>query len=301
MGRESLTTEEFISRANKKHNYFYNYNKVKYIRSNKEVTITCPIHGDFEQSPNSHLKGQRCKTCYYDILTKTQENFIIESNKKHNNFYNYNKVKYVHSQTKVTINCPIHGDFDQIPASHLNGNGCKKCSDKNQTITIEEFVIKVNKKHNNFYNYAKVNYINNRTKVIITCPIHGDFKQTPSNHITGKGCPKCKKSPLSKDSKDGHGILYLLLFQNSKEKFIKIGITNNIINRKYGFLKQYLVTELELYHGSYKKMHEYEHELKNKFYSHSYTPKYKFYGYTECFNVDILENVKLEILKLFSN
>jgi hypothetical protein len=48
--------------------------------------------------------------------------------------------------------------------------------------------------HNNYYNYSKVNYINSFTKVLITCPIHGDFEQTPSSHLSGRGCPKCKRS-----------------------------------------------------------------------------------------------------------
>ena len=42
--------------------------------------------------------------------------------------------------------------------------------------------------------YTKVVYKNNRTKVIITCRIHGDFEQTPNNHLQGdgRGCRKCQ-------------------------------------------------------------------------------------------------------------
>ena len=58
-------------------------------------------------------------------------------------------------------------------------------------LTTKEFVKRVKKTHGDFYNYSLVDYVNSKTKVIIVCPKHGDFKQNPSSHITGKGCPKC--------------------------------------------------------------------------------------------------------------
>jgi len=51
--------------------------------------------------------------------------------------------------------------------------------------------------HNNKYGYDKVNYITNKIPVIITCPIHGDFKQQPENHLNGQGCPLCWKENRS--------------------------------------------------------------------------------------------------------
>ena len=49
----------------------------------------------------------------------------------------------------------------------------------------ERFIIKAKGKWENKYNYSKVNYINNSTKVCIICPEHGEFWQTPSNHLYG--------------------------------------------------------------------------------------------------------------------
>ena len=57
----------------------------------------------------------------------------------------------------------------------------------------ENFVNKAKKIHGDRYDYSKVNFINNRTKVVINCPLHGDFTQTPKNHLRGQGCPKCGK------------------------------------------------------------------------------------------------------------
>jgi hypothetical protein len=41
------------------------------------------------------------------------------------------------------------------------------------------------------YNYDRVNFVGDKIPVIITCSIHGDFSQTPNNHLSGQGCPKC--------------------------------------------------------------------------------------------------------------
>lgn len=57
----------------------------------------------------------------------------------------------------------------------------------------ENFVNKAKKIHGDRYDYSKVNFINNRTKVVINCSLHGDFTQTPKNHLRGQGCPKCGK------------------------------------------------------------------------------------------------------------
>lgn len=57
--------------------------------------------------------------------------------------------------------------------------------------TTDTFIELSSKKHNNVYLYDKVNYVNNTTKVCITCIKHGDFWMTPANHLFGQGCPKC--------------------------------------------------------------------------------------------------------------
>ena len=59
-----MTTEEFIEKANKVHNNFYNYSKTTYINSMENVIVTCPIHGDFEQIPRNHLFGSGCPKCF---------------------------------------------------------------------------------------------------------------------------------------------------------------------------------------------------------------------------------------------
>lgn len=119
--------------------------------------------------------------------------FINKAKKIHGEKYNYNKTNYINSHKKITIICTEHGEFEQTPDSHLSGSGCPKCAGKNKT--TEDLINQFNIVHGtNRYNYNKVNFINNKTKIIINCEKHGDFTTLPSNHLSGKGCPICKES-----------------------------------------------------------------------------------------------------------
>ena len=63
LAKARLTQAQFIEKANKIHNNFYSYNKTIYTVSRATITITCPIHGDFEQWAGGHLEGYGCRKC----------------------------------------------------------------------------------------------------------------------------------------------------------------------------------------------------------------------------------------------
>lgn len=65
-------------------------------------------------------------------------------------------------------------------------------------LTTKEFIERASKVHNGKYDYSKVIYVNSTTPIIITCPIHGDFKQKPTKHLIGHGCLECKKDSISR-------------------------------------------------------------------------------------------------------
>lgn len=117
-------------------------------------------------------------------------NFLELARNKHLDRYDYSGVKYVNSRTKVDIICNKHGLFKQVPSSHLRGNGCSACfneSRKNNKI-ISQFILK----HGNKYDYSRLEYINNTSKVEILClECQKLFKQTPKSHRNGNGCPFC--------------------------------------------------------------------------------------------------------------
>ena len=117
---------------------------------------------------------------------------------KHGSKYDYSKVNYINANTKVCIVCPIHGEFWQKPGMHLLGNGCPKCN-KSCKIDTNTFIERARQIHGNKYNYSKVEYTNNKTKVCIICPIHGEFWQKPNDHLSGHGCHKCNCHNHTKD------------------------------------------------------------------------------------------------------
>ena len=127
----------------------------------------------------------------------TKENFIEKAREIHGNKYDYSKVEYKNNRTKVCIICPEHGEFWQTPRNHISQRqGCPKCS-KTFKNTTESFIEKARKVHRDKYDYSKVEYKNNRTKVCIICPEHGEFWQKPDYHLSGCGCPKCGLATIS--------------------------------------------------------------------------------------------------------
>jgi hypothetical protein len=186
--------EEFIREANEKHKNTFTYEKVVYVNTHTKVIITCNKHGDFKQEPASHLSGQGCPTCRYDTISfkcrLTKEEFIERANNVHSLLYSYEKVEYVNYDTPVLITCKEHGDFSQTPASHLSGNGCQECSGT-KPLTEEEFIRRSSISHKNKYDYSLVYYKSRLEHVTIICPIHGEFSQTPKNHMRGNGCMLC--------------------------------------------------------------------------------------------------------------
>lgn len=193
------TKEEFIKKACEKHGDKYDYSKVNYVNKRTKVCIICREHGEFWQTPNSHLQGCGCPKCANEnkggYCRSSKEDFIKKARKVHGNKYDYTKVEYVNNYTKVCIICPEHGEFWQTPHSHTQGNGCQKCSGK-YSPTKEEWIASVRKVHGYKYDYSKVDYVNSATKVCIICPEpeHGEFWQTPHSHLRGQGCPKCNLS-----------------------------------------------------------------------------------------------------------
>lgn len=132
--------------------------------------------------------------------------FINKARQLHGMKYDYTEVEYVNSRTKVKIICPKHGVFEQLPSSHLQGNGCPKCarewsdehrrhhaesSRKSRGMTTEEWITRAREVHGDKYDYSRTVYVNQRTDVEIICPVHGVFTQKADSHLRGNGCRFC--------------------------------------------------------------------------------------------------------------
>ena len=200
--KRRLPNEEFLNKCIDIHGNKYDYSKVDYQGMINKVVIGCSEHGDFEQTPSSHLNGSGCPHCGFISQMENRrlptEDFTTRSIKIHGNKYDYSKVDYINNSTEVEIVCPKHGMFFQQPQYHMNGSGCPKCSiieqHEKQKKSINDFIRDSIKVHGDLYDYSKVDFIDTKSKVIIICKKHGEFLQSPNNHERGNGCPNCNSS-----------------------------------------------------------------------------------------------------------
>lgn len=209
----------YIEECNKIHNNKFDYSLVKYDGKFNKIKIICPKHGIFLQDASSHKNGIGCFLCSSN--KSNSEEFILKANKIHNNLYDYNLVDYKNNKTKVIIICHRHGEFEQQPNNHLNGQGCEKCMRESRILPITSFILRSNIIHNNLYDYSLVKYKSIHDKVEIICHIHGKFNQLAYCHLDGQGCPKCKSPKGEKE------ILKYLNFKNIEYKFQKKILVND--------------------------------------------------------------------------
>lgn len=388
---KKLTTEEWIAKARATHGDAYEYDCVRYVSSKVKVTIRCKTHGKFEQIADNHIRGKGCPSCG-GSQSNTNEVFVAKAIDTHGESYDYSKVLYRNSHTKVEIVCGIHGSFYQTPTAHLGGQGCRICGNSSRLsklrseslgnvvddlkvkfgsrITIDEttfttvnnaaqfnckshgafstrvrsllydnadcpdclidakvsreldeirgllpdlidlvhlssdtkevtlncpshgefkrtlsqlrngyfcfscgkeiaisrrsasiksrnalsvqnrqklFIAKAREVHGDKYSYSRMVYISAREPIIIECPNHGEFSQTPDQHLQG-GCRKCANEDLKglyserffelqPDLKMAAATIYCLEVTLAGDTFFKLGITRTSLNKRFGQAK----------------------------------------------------------------
>ena len=132
---------------------------------------------------------------------KTQEEFERDARIVHGDKYDYSESVYVNNATKILIRCNACGTkFWQTPNSHTSGKrGCPTCAEERTKKFLkppillgkEEFTRRAREIHGSMYDYTKSEYVGYDDKLCVTCPKHGDFWQTPHDHLHGAGCPQC--------------------------------------------------------------------------------------------------------------
>jgi hypothetical protein len=198
------TAEDFIKKAKEVHGDKYDYSEVDY-QSNKEpVTIICPKHGPFKQSPVNHLRGSICRKCDLELRSEklkwNTDTFIQRAKEVHGDDYDYSKVDYQGGSVPVTIICPKHNlEFKQTPGNHLRGAGCRLCANEKlrekYLMSQDEFIRRAKEIHGDKYDYSQVDYKGAEKKVKIVCPKHGPFLTLAVGHLSRKqGCPVCQES-----------------------------------------------------------------------------------------------------------
>lgn len=148
----------------------------------------------------------------------TTESFVDACNYIHGGLYFYDKTEYVRRDKKVIITCPVHGDFEQTPGNHLYGYGCPVCAGVSK-LTPEIFISKAKNIHGDKYDYSLITGdISSHRKVMIICPEHGVFQQTPTGHLSGKGCLKCAPKKRAKTNVERYGVRNVMSLQSTLEK-----------------------------------------------------------------------------------
>lgn len=192
--------EEWVKKAKEIHGNKYDYSKVVYKGWDEKVCIICPIHGEFWQNPTAHIAKHQQRGCPEcgkikcgQKQNKTTEEFIKDAIKVHGDKFNYHKTAYISHTTKICVTCKKHGDIWITPKKFLK-KGCIRCNKEEKLLNEKNFFLKkANKKYNGKYDYSKINYKGKGKPITIICPIHGEFQQTPSQHLNGKGCHECWK------------------------------------------------------------------------------------------------------------
>lgn len=242
-------------------------------------------------------------------MNKTE--FLMEAKVKYNEKFDYSNFIYINSQTKGTMTCNVHNfEFQQTPYRHLNGKGgCLKCqyefNRSKRSSSLQEFILKAKLIHGDKYDYSKFVYVSNKTKGIVRCNIcDKEWEVRPDTHLFNKsGCPVCNKAQiytrqyyLAKGIQNHKAYLYIAVFSSENEQFVKIGITKHenvrYRFRGYAFYNINIVTS---YETDFFNAYDIEQMLLQKYCKYSYCPLEIFSGRTECFSMEIYNQVILDI------
>lgn len=326
----TMTTEEFMEKARKHHGGRYDYSKAKCVAGSKKVTIVCKKHGEFVQRYSNHIFGQGCPKCSNEVErgvpVPSREEIIDKVVAIHGDHYTFDKAEFKYLKTPAIITCKYHGDFVMAPGRLLcknNGRyrGCPKCGQESAhrktTSNTEEFITRATKVHGSKYTYKQVEYTKANGKVEIMCPKHGVFLQTPTKHLAGQGCPKCKNITISlcrraspngwsytewdkagKQSKYFKGYsLYVIKCSGNGETFYKIGKTFVGLDSRFASDMPYNYNKvLQVYHNAFA-ISKLEDRLHKKYKAAKYIPTVAFGGMHECFRLTTndIQNIREEL------
>lgn len=192
MGKKQLTTDEFITRAAKIHNNYYDYSKTNYINTKTKVIIIDPIYGEFKQIPSNHLKGHGNIKRRDSIRSKQNRKnkfdiFIKKAKEIHGDLYDYSKVIYINCDTKVIIIDPIYGDFEITPYCHINRKTGHIKRRKNSIEVMElrkiDFIKKSIELYGIIHDFSKFIYSGSKKDTIFYDKKYGSYITKPINHL----------------------------------------------------------------------------------------------------------------------
>lgn len=311
--------DNYLATYKDKHQDKYDYSDTIFTGVKNKIRIYCNVHNKhFEQMPRDHLTSTGCTKCKSELIssgnksrTKNDTDYLDEMNTIHENKYTYNLLSQPTKKSdKISINCPIHGEFKQQLRNHLNGMGCKICADSNRRVK-NDFIDKALALELPI-DYSKVQYVNMITNVTLICTNCGhEWNCRPTYHLSyKKGCLKCSQAnrpgwtfdSFNKLCKDGRATLYLLKMFKDNEEFFKIGITSNTVKQRYSDSSKLQGYQYEVLYettADVKLIWNKESKIKKmlKELNIIYKPLIKFGGSTqECFKCDNINEFLMNIM-----
>lgn len=234
---QGFTQEEFIQRATEAHNGEYDYSASLYDSKVDNVDVRCKVHGVFTITASDHMRGRGCQKCSLESRvansTSNKDEFVARARALYGDKCDYSLVNYVTARVKVKIRCVEHDRiYEQTPDTHLRNVrganiGCRTCANASmvsaRSAGIGGFLDKAEFSHPGKYEYKKVEYINARTHVVVTCKEHGDFRVTPWLLWLGTGCQMCQQAKPGGFATSKAGMLYVMTCGD----VTKVGITNS--------------------------------------------------------------------------
>lgn len=195
--------ERFLRAAKAKFGDKYDYSLVNYQQQKAHVTIICPKHGSFEQTPDKHLQSETgCTKCGIDRrsnLKKDQgrEDFFLSLQNKYGDRLKVVS-EYTNCKDSIRCICLVHKiEFESTPDRLLTWkHGCPQCAKDARaqalSITADKFIARASEQFGSQFDLSRCSFVDMNSPVLIGCPIHGEFKTTPYNFLQSThGCPMC--------------------------------------------------------------------------------------------------------------
>ncbi len=235
---------------------------------NQSASFRCDVHGTYQRLVNTALHSKHpCLKCSNEFrLSRTTDSQAVLV-KVHERFGLRYMVEVKPARqlrsTRIVLTCSAHGPFELLYPSLSRSPGCPVCARESSQENRTEGVRRVNAQrlnaralewlersalvHQGKYDYAKANYVDAKTPVLIICPIHGEFNQIPDTHLKS-GCRECADDELLgkysnrfftdyPERKNIGATLYYIKLSFEDEVFFKVGVTTTTLKSRFSMTR----------------------------------------------------------------
>jgi len=151
----------------------------------------------------------------------TTDVFIDRAKGIYDDRYDYSKTEYTNTNTKLTITCRDHGDFEMLPGNHTHKTrpqGCPKCAGKG--LTTEDWIERFQSKYGTRFDYSKFEYRGVNEKITIICPVHGERITKIHGHLKSPtGCERCSSEQTGRNQRRSQDSVIQSFVEKHGDKF----------------------------------------------------------------------------------